>query len=109
MENVAITGLGVVSSLGSRVDTFFEKLDEAHVAVAAAPWAGDEGMEYAWTSPVEDFRPEDWMDARVVGGTDRFAQYAIAAAVQAVEEPELKRLISSVPALVGQKSSKETT
>jgi len=92
MENVAITGLGVVSSLGSRVDAFFEKLDEAHVAVAAAPWAGDEGMEYAWTSPVEDFRPEDWMDARVVGGTDRFAQYAIAAAVQAVESSGLPQL-----------------
>ena len=47
-------------------------------AVSAAPWAGEEGLEYAWISPVEGVRPEGWMDERVVDGTDRFAQYAIA-------------------------------
>ena len=65
MENVANTGMGVISSLGLDTDSIYRGLAAAHVAVAPAPWAGDEGIEYAWISPVKDFRPEDWMEERV--------------------------------------------
>ncbi len=92
MENVAITGIGVVSSLGSDLAEFNRKLAEAHVAVQAAPWAGDEGLEYAWVSLVEDFKPEDWMNDRVIEGSDPFTWYAMAAAVQAVADSGLDEL-----------------
>ncbi len=85
MDKVAITGMGVISSLGLDTDSFYRGLCAARVAVAPAPWAGEEGIEYAWISPVEDFRPGDWMEERVVAGTDPFAQYAVAAAVQALD------------------------
>ncbi len=85
MKNVAITGMGIVSSLGLETGEYYRKLAAGHAAVAAAPWAGDEGIEYAWISPIEGFRAGDWMEERVVDGTDPFAQYAIAAAVQAVD------------------------
>jgi 3-oxoacyl-[acyl-carrier-protein] synthase II len=84
--------MGVVSSLGSDLEEFSRKLAEAHVAVSAAPWAGDEGLEYAWVSLVEDFKPEDWMDDRVIEGSDPFTWYAMAAAVQAMEDSGLTEL-----------------
>ncbi|MDP6708007.1 MAG: beta-ketoacyl-[acyl-carrier-protein] synthase family protein [Alphaproteobacteria bacterium] len=92
IENVAITGVGVVSSLGTDFDEFDRKLAEAHVAVTAAPWAGDEGLEYAWVSLVKDFEPKDWMSDRVIEGSDPFTWYAMAAAMQAVESSGLTEL-----------------
>ena len=86
MERVAITGTGIISSLGHRCDEFHRRLAAAEVAVAPAPWSGEEGIDNAWMSMVEGFAAADWMDERVAAGTDCFAQYAIAAAVQAVEE-----------------------
>jgi 3-oxoacyl-[acyl-carrier-protein] synthase II len=92
MENVAITGMGVVCSLGWDLAEVNRKLAEGHVAVGAAPWAGDEGLEYAWVSLVEGFKPEDWMDDRVIEGSDPFAWYAVAAAVQAMADSGLTEL-----------------
>ncbi|MDP6346393.1 MAG: beta-ketoacyl-[acyl-carrier-protein] synthase family protein [Alphaproteobacteria bacterium] len=85
MDDIAITGMGVISSIGHTVDEFCENLSAAKVAVGPTPWDNVEGLGNVWMSKVENFRPEDWMDQRVVDGTDAFAQYAIAAAVQAVE------------------------
>ena len=100
MEQVAITGMGVISSLGLRVEEFLRNLTSAKVAVAPAPWAGEYGFEHVWVSPVEGFRPEDWMDERVVAGTDRFAQYAIAAAAQAIASTGIPALDSERTAVV---------
>jgi 3-oxoacyl-[acyl-carrier-protein] synthase II len=86
MENIAITGMGVISSLSHNVDDFCRKLSEGEVAVGPTPWNNEDGLENVWMSKVENFEPADWMDPRVVDGTDRFAQYAIAAAVQAVDD-----------------------
>ncbi|MCP4226288.1 MAG: beta-ketoacyl-[acyl-carrier-protein] synthase family protein, partial [Actinomycetia bacterium] len=77
--------MGVISSVGEDVDEFCTSLSEGLVAAGPAPWPEEEGLADVWMSMVEDFHPEDWMDDRVVDGTDTFAQYAIAAAVQAVE------------------------
>ncbi len=92
MENVAITGMGVISSIGSNFDEMNRNFAEAHVAVQAAPWAGDEGLEYAWVSLINDFKPEDWIDQKVIEGTDPSAWYAIAAAKQAVQDSGLEDL-----------------
>jgi 3-oxoacyl-[acyl-carrier-protein] synthase II len=85
MEDIAITGLGVISSLGHNIDEFCQNLSAAHVVVGPTPWNNEPSLENVWMSMVENFRPEDWMDERVIDGTDTFAQYAIAAAVQAVD------------------------
>ena len=92
MENVAITGMGVISSIGSNFDEVNHNFHNGHVAVQAAPWAGDEGLDYAWVSLINDFEPEEWMDQRVITGSDPFTWYAVAAAVQAVEDSGLTSL-----------------
>ena len=81
MEPVAITGLGVISSIGQDVETFCDNLMAAKAAVGPTPWNNEEGMENVWISLVDGFEPLDWMDERVAAGTDPFAQYMIAAAV----------------------------
>jgi 3-oxoacyl-[acyl-carrier-protein] synthase II len=86
MDQVAVTGLGIVSPLGKDPEEFATALQRGDVRVVGAPWADPERGRYAWISTVDGFTATDWMDERVVDGTDLFTQYAIAAAAQAVEE-----------------------
>lgn len=85
MRQVAVTGQGVISCFGLTMHEFCQNLDTGTVAAVRAPWS-DEAKGHLYYAPVKGFDPVDWMDDRVVRGTDRFAQLAIAAAVQAVQD-----------------------
>ncbi len=87
MENVAITGLGVISSIGQSVERFNESLLEGKVVARPAPWK--EGHENIWMSLIEGFDASEWMEDRVVRNSAPFSHYAIAAAAQAVEDAGL--------------------
>ena len=87
MEHVAITGLGVISSIGHSVEEFNHSMDEGRVVASPAPWK--DGHENIWLSLVEGFDPAEWMEDRVVRNSAPFAHYAIAAAVQAVDDSGL--------------------
>lgn len=70
-RRVVVTGLGAVASCGIGKDAFFEGLNGPHA-----------------TDPrrVDDFDPADWFDPKEARHLDRFAQMAIAAAQQAVDD-----------------------
>ena len=84
MQNVAITGLGVISPIGQDIGTFNKNLLAGKVVAKAAPW--EEGHENIWMSLIEDFDASAWMEDRVVRNSAPFAHYAIAAAAQAVAD-----------------------
>ncbi|MFP6748956.1 MAG: beta-ketoacyl-[acyl-carrier-protein] synthase family protein [Alphaproteobacteria bacterium] len=89
MAEIAITGTGIVSALGTDSAVFHRRMQMGDTAIKASPWAGEvEGRE-AWQSVVEDFDPADWMDRRIEEGTDLFAQFTLAAADQAVRQAGL--------------------
>ncbi len=89
MQPIAITGMGVVSALGNDIRSLHRGLTEGRTAITAAPWAGRADGDRAWSGVIRDFRPGDWMDPRVEEGTDLFAQFALAAAEQAVAQAGL--------------------
>jgi 3-oxoacyl-[acyl-carrier-protein] synthase II len=74
---IAITGRGVVSSIGEGADAFVDALLERRSGVV-------DGL-----APCADFDPEAAMSAKVVRRSDRYTQLAFAAAVQAAEEAGL--------------------
>lgn len=86
MRNVAITGQGVISSLGFSVEEFTAGLDAGTIRSERSPWADEAGIENLFGSRIHGFDPSRWMDERVINGTDPFAQYAVAAAVEAVQD-----------------------
>jgi 3-oxoacyl-[acyl-carrier-protein] synthase II len=86
MDNVAITGIGVISALGHEPDEFARNLDAGHVEIVPASWADPDNGRYSWVSRVRNFDATDWMDERVADGSDLFTHYALAAAVQAVRD-----------------------
>jgi 3-oxoacyl-[acyl-carrier-protein] synthase II len=83
---VVITGAGVVSPLGIGVEPFLRGLRSNTVTVKPAPWVADDDGAFAWWSYVEGFEPSAYMDERVEGGTDLFAQFALAATDEAVRD-----------------------
>ena len=78
-----MTGVGVISSIGSDAAEFTAAMDQGVVAVSPAPWADPENPT-SWVSAIQDFDPTQFLDDRLVDGTDLFAQYALVAAEQAI-------------------------
>ena len=75
--SVAVTGRGVVTSLGEGADAFFEAL------------AGGASGIVDGLSVASAFDPERYMDPRVARRTDRYAQFGVAAADQAATEASI--------------------
>lgn len=92
MNNVAITGLGVISSIGQSVEEFNRNLSAGKVVAGPTPWNDQPGHENIWMSLIQSFDPAAWMEDRVVRNSARFSQYAMAAAVQAVKDSGLDQL-----------------
>ena len=74
---IAITGRGVVSSIGEGADAFVDALLERRSGIV-------DGM-----APCAEFDPESAMSAKIARRSDRYTQLAFAAAVQAAAEAGL--------------------
>ncbi|HWI70575.1 MAG TPA: beta-ketoacyl-[acyl-carrier-protein] synthase family protein [Baekduia sp.] len=88
MDDIVITGRGVVSPVASGVDAFFDALLGMRGGIS------DEGV-----APCSEFDPETVMTPKEARRTDRFAQLAVAAADQAADEAGLLGEVD--PARVG--------
>lgn len=90
---VAITGMGIVSPVGKDVDTFCANLLAGETGIRLAPWAGEHGTSGVLFGRVsDDFDAAEWMDDRVVRGTDGFSRFALAASAQALDDAGLRDL-----------------
>jgi 3-oxoacyl-[acyl-carrier-protein] synthase II len=76
-SEIAITGRGVVSSIGEGADAFVDALLERRSGVV-------DGV-----APCAEFDPESAMSPKVARRSDRYTQLAFAAASQAAEEADL--------------------
>ncbi len=80
---LAITGQGAVSPIGVTARELCDGLLAGRIGIRPAPWTeGERGGLYG--AIADDFDPTQWMDERVVAGTDGFARFALAACAQAV-------------------------
>ena len=84
--DIAITGRGVISSIGQSATSFHGSLAANRTKISSPPFAPRTEFDGVWVSNIEDFYASDWMPEQVAAGTDRFQQYALAAAVQAVRD-----------------------
>ena len=92
MDNVAITGMGVISSIGQNVEQFNRNMSAGKVVAGPTAWNDRPGCENIWMSLIEGFSAEQWMEDRVVRNSAVFSQYAIAAAAQAVQDCGIEEL-----------------
>ena len=87
MRRVVITGAGVVSPVGSGASAFFENLTRGVCGIGPITRFDTEGYKAKLAAEVKDFDPEAMgIDRAQAKRTDLFAQYAMAAAIQAVAD-----------------------
>jgi 3-oxoacyl-[acyl-carrier-protein] synthase II len=84
-ENVVITGMGVVSPVGSTVDSFWSALVAGTSGVGPITNFDASDFSVRIAGEVKGFDVSRYVEPKEVKRLDHFLQYAIGAAVQAVE------------------------
>jgi 3-oxoacyl-[acyl-carrier-protein] synthase II len=84
MEHVAVTGVGVVSPIGSNAESFWQRLLEGKRAIGSA--AGRQALSGngLWAAVPDDFLEHSTLPRAALRNTDRFTQYAMVAAHEAL-------------------------
>ena len=85
-RRVVITGLGVVSPLGSDVETLWGRLIAGESGIGPVTRFDTTKYDTRFAAEVQGNRPEDYMDRKDIRRTDLFVQYAIGATAQAVKQ-----------------------
>lgn len=86
MERVVVTGLGVVSAIGNDVDTFFNGLLNKKSGVCEISSFDCSKHLTKIAAEVKDLAVEDYFDVKSLKKHDRFSQFAIIAADQAISQ-----------------------
>lgn len=88
-RRVAITGLGCVTSLAESSGKLFERLCNGESGVSNIEAFDTSDYPVHFGGEIKDFDPTRYVDKRESRRMDRFTQFALAAAMQAVEESGL--------------------
>ncbi|MDD6986306.1 beta-ketoacyl-ACP synthase II [Butyricicoccus porcorum] len=90
MERVVITGIGAVTPIGNTAQEYWDGLLAGKNGIAPITRFDTEGYKASVAGEVKDFDPTAYIDKREAKHMDRFCQYALAAAAQAMEQSGLK-------------------
>ena len=85
-RRVVVTGMGVVSPVGSDMQTAWKNLTSGFNGIGPITAFDTTNYKAKLAAQVKDFDPSRYMDRSETLRSDKFAQYAMGAAVQAVEE-----------------------
>src|SRR6266852_406223 len=85
-RRVVITGMGTVNSLCSAVPGFWVALCAGRSGIGYIEQFDTSRHKVKIAGEVKDFEPEKALDARVARRLDRFAQFALIAAEDAVKD-----------------------
>ena len=89
MRRVVITGLGAVTPIGNNVKELFDNLKKGKCGIDKITHYDTKGRKVKLAGEVKDFDPEKYIDKRLVRKTDRFTQFALAAASEAINDSNI--------------------
>ncbi|MDQ6929484.1 MAG: beta-ketoacyl-[acyl-carrier-protein] synthase family protein [Candidatus Eremiobacteraeota bacterium] len=85
-HRVAVTGIGLITPLGSGVQTFWKRLRSGEIAVDSLTRFDASAYPSRMAAQIDDFKPEDYLSSKRLRWTDRFSQFAVGAAKMALED-----------------------
>ncbi|MCG3137665.1 MAG: 3-oxoacyl-[acyl-carrier-protein] synthase 2 [Phycisphaerae bacterium] len=88
-RRVVITGMGVITSLGSNLETFWERLLRGESGIDHIRQFDASQFDVRFAGECVDFSPDPYIDRREAKRLDRFAQMAVAAAKEAWKDSNL--------------------
>ncbi len=101
LRRVVITGLGALTPIGNDVPTFWENLLNGVSGAAPITLFNPEKFKTRFACEVKGFEPLNYFDRKEVRKYDRFAQFGIVAADQAIEDANFRNADNYNPLRVG--------
>jgi 3-oxoacyl-[acyl-carrier-protein] synthase II len=89
VHRVVVTGLGVITPLGLDTETFWSRLLNGESGIDRIASFDPSDLDVQIAAEVKGFDPKDFMDFKAARRMDRFAQFAVAAAGQAIRDAGL--------------------
>ena len=89
-RRAVVTGLGAVTPIGNDVPTFWSNLVAGVSGVGPITQFDATDEEVRIAAEVKGFDPKDWIDFKQARRMSRFAQFAVAAARQAIDDAGLQ-------------------
>lgn len=86
MNRVVVTGMGAVTPVGNDIKTMWENLIAGRHGISRITRFDCTDFKSKLAGEVKDFNPLEYMDRNEARRSDLYAQYAMAAATQAVNE-----------------------
>lgn len=94
MKRVVITGLGAITPVGCTVDTFWDSLKSGKCGIDYITKFDTSEFRVKVAAEIKDFDASLYMDKSEIRRSDKFVQYAIAAATQAVADSGIENNIN---------------
>lgn len=89
MNRVVVTGLGAVTPIGNDVDTFWNGLKEKKIGFAPITAFDTTEFKVKLAAEVKAFDAKQYMDPKAARRMERFSQFAVAAAKQALDDAKI--------------------
>lgn len=89
LRRIVITGIGVVTPLGTEVETFWSRLCAGESGIRTLTTMDTSTYKVHFGGDIPDFDVEKFVDAREAKRLDRFTQFAVYAAANAIQDAGL--------------------
>ena len=89
-NRVVVTGIGCVSAVGHSLDALWEAAIHGRTGIKRISLFDTTDFDVHIAADIPDWDPAQYMDARVARRCDRFVQFAVAAADQALADAGLE-------------------
>jgi len=86
MKRVVITGMGVISPLGNDVSTFWTNIVQGKSGAGRITRFNPEKFKTRFACQIQDYSPQTFLDRNEIKRSDRFTQYALIAAGEAIKD-----------------------
>lgn len=89
LKRVVVTGLGALTPIGNTKDEYWEGLISGKSGAAPITYYDTEKFKTKFACEVKNFNPTDFIDRKEARKMDKFAQYAMVAADEAIADSKL--------------------
>lgn len=86
LKRVVVTGLGALTPIGNNIDEYWEALVAGKSGGAPITYFDTEKFKTKFACELKNYNPLDFFDRKEVRRLDRFAQYAIVASDEAIQD-----------------------
>lgn len=95
MKRAVITGIGAITPVGNNVNSFWESLKAGKNGIDNITRFDTSALRVKLAAEVKDFDPSLYMDKAEIRKNDKFVQYAMAAACQAMQDSDIDGKVDS--------------